>query len=168
MAKSSSQGRADRDKQDLAELKQTLGLLTSNIDRLSSALAQAGEGKVGSAGASAASGAAGVATAAGLEVPGLNVAVAALQVLAPILDKLVTLIPELNAKLQTLADISKAGQRVGSLNEEAARHGVNLSDQVLQQRLEGEIRAEHRATAARTRVEALTTRAQWRAFPFGD
>lgn len=155
------------DKSGTEDLKRTLALLSSNVDRLSGALGQLEQGKAGSAAASAATGASGIATAAGVAMPELAAIAAVLQAIAPILDKLVTLMPDLNAKLQTLADISKAGHRTGALAEEAARHGVQLSDDFLQSNLAGEIRAEHRATRARTRVESFTTRAQLRAFPFG-
>lgn len=161
---------AKAETKELDELKRTLSALNTNVDKLSGSFAQFSSGNAGSGLASVASGGAGLAEVAGLTAIAGPLAVVAgvLTAIAPLLDKLVTLFPELNASLQTLKDISKAGDRTAALADEASRHGVQLPGEFLQQHLAAGIKAEHAATRARAEVESLTTLAQARAFPFGD
>lgn len=150
------ESREDRLKREFDELRKSLSELGATVDKGSQAIAQASAGNVGTAAASAASGAAALTSN-----PELAVIAKALELVAPVLDKLVSsLLPDLVVSLKRFEDVQRAGQRVSAFAEDAARYGVRLSDDVLKQQLEGQIAAENRATAARVQVANLVTDAQ--------
>lgn len=166
-AKKTSGSSPSKASPEISELKQTLTILNTSVDRLGSAFTQASQGNVGSAAASGASGLASAAGSLGLAGgPELAAIAAALQLVAPLIDKIVTLLPDLNASLQTFNDIAKAGQRVSNLAEEAALHGQPLSREYIRERIQAESEAEHARTRARAEVQSVVTETQFRAFPW--
>ena len=149
---------ADSEPDGLDDLREALDRLSTATDKLSSGFSSLAAGRPAAAVGSTVQG---VGSAAGLE--GLEKVGQAISAAAPILDRIAGLFPELTTHLRILAgsDLSKAGQKVSALAQEAAARGAPLPADFLRAQIAAEAAAERKRIAADAQVQGYTTESQW-------